>query len=74
MGDPSRLVSANPECHVLAQGAIWLVLPRLQWTWAVFFAAFVGMQLYRARVEEGVLEDTFGETYRVYKRRTFWFM
>jgi protein-S-isoprenylcysteine O-methyltransferase Ste14 len=60
--------------QLLAQGAFWLVLLRLQWTWAVFFAAFVVMQLYRARVEEGVLEDAFGETYRLYKRRTFWFM
>ena len=60
--------------QLLAQGAFWVVLLRFQWTWAVFFAAFVVMQLFRARVEEGVLEDAFGERYRLYKARTFWFM
>lgn len=60
--------------QLMAQGAFWLVLVQLQWIWAVFFAAFVVMQLYRARVEEGVLEEAFGEPYRIYKRGTFWFM
>jgi protein-S-isoprenylcysteine O-methyltransferase Ste14 len=60
--------------QLVAQGAFWLVLLPLRWIWVVFFAAFVVMQLYRARVEEGVLEEVFGETYRIYKRRTFWFV
>jgi protein-S-isoprenylcysteine O-methyltransferase Ste14 len=60
--------------QLIAQGACWLVLAPLQWIWAVFFGLFVVMQLYRARVEEGVLEESFGETYWAYKRSTFWFL
>jgi len=58
--------------QIMAQGAYWLLLIELRWVWVAFFLAFVIMQLYRARVEESVLEDVLGERYRVYKRQTFW--
>jgi protein-S-isoprenylcysteine O-methyltransferase Ste14 len=60
--------------QLIAQGAFWLLLTRFQWMWVAFFTIFVALQLYRARVEERVLENAFGEAYRSYERRTFWFV
>lgn len=58
----------------LAQAGYWLVLLRLQLVWVVFYALFVTMQLYRSRLEDGVLERAFGERYVAWKRKTFWFV
>lgn len=58
----------------IAQGGFWLVLVRFHWVWVVFYGLFVVMQLYRARIEEGVLEHTFGEPFTAWKRKTFWFL
>jgi protein-S-isoprenylcysteine O-methyltransferase Ste14 len=58
--------------QVIAQGAVWLVFVELHWVWVAFFAVFVALQLYRARVEEEVLEEAFGDAYRSYRRRAFW--
>ncbi|MBZ5666047.1 MAG: isoprenylcysteine carboxylmethyltransferase family protein [Acidobacteriia bacterium] len=38
----------------------------------IYVALVVGVQLWRARVEERVLAERFGEAYREYRRRT-WF-
>ena len=57
----------------IAQAAFWLILVRLQAVWVVFYVIFVAMQLYRARIEEQVLADAFGEPYRELKKKTFWF-
>ena len=58
----------------ISQGAIWLVLVRLQPIWALFYVAFIAMQLYRSRVEDRVLERAFGDRYRAWKKKTFWFV
>jgi protein-S-isoprenylcysteine O-methyltransferase Ste14 len=58
--------------QIISQGALWLILIELHWVWVAFFLIFAVIQLYRARVEETVLEDAFGESYRRYKQRTFW--
>jgi len=57
----------------IAQAGVWLVLVRLHLAWVIFYLLFVAMQLYRAKVEEEVLEQTFGEEFRAWKQRTFWF-
>lgn len=57
----------------LAQGGLWLFYARTHAVWIAFYVCFVVMQLYRARVEEEVLERAFGEEYLTWKRKTFWF-
>ena len=47
---------------------IWLHRP---W-WLLILAVLVPMQVWRARKEERVLEDSFGSAYLEYKRKT-WF-
>jgi len=56
-----------------AQGGLWLFYAQTHVVWIAFYLCFVAMQLYRARVEEAVLERAFGETYLAWKRKTFWF-
>lgn len=58
----------------ITQAAFWLILVRLQPIWVLFYFAFVTMQLYRSRLEDRVLENAFGDPYRAWKRRTFWFV
>jgi protein-S-isoprenylcysteine O-methyltransferase Ste14 len=52
---------------------VWLLYARTHFVWIAFYACFVAMQLYRARVEEEVLERAFGEQYTKWKRETYWF-
>jgi protein-S-isoprenylcysteine O-methyltransferase Ste14 len=59
--------------QIIAQSAIWVVLPRGWSGWWVYFAVFVALQLYRSRIEERVLESAFGDAYRAYRRRAVWF-
>ncbi len=59
--------------QMVAQAGVWLVIAQGHWIWWAFYACFVAMQLYRARVEERVLEDSFGEAYRRYRLNTWWF-
>ncbi len=58
----------------LSQGGLWLFYANTHLVWVCFYLCFVVMQLYRARIEEDVLERTFGETYGIWKRKTFWFI
>ncbi|MEK6643447.1 MAG: methyltransferase [Planctomycetota bacterium] len=58
----------------LAQGGMWLFYANTHAVWIAFWAVFVTMQLVRSKIEEGVLERAFGETYRQYKAKTFWFV
>lgn len=59
--------------QMLAQGGIWLVFARAHLILVLFFVAFVSIQLYRAAVEERVLEQAFGDRYRKWKQATYWF-
>ncbi len=58
----------------LAQGGMWLFYANTHVVWIAFWAVFVTMQLIRSKIEEGVLERAFGEAYREYKNKTFWFV
>jgi len=57
----------------LAQAGVWLVLANTHLVWVGFYLCFVVMQLYRSRIEEEVLERHFGEEYRAYRQRAWWF-
>jgi protein-S-isoprenylcysteine O-methyltransferase Ste14 len=59
--------------QILAQAGVWLFYAQTHLVWIAFYACFVAMQLYRARVEEVVLERAFGEQYAKWKRETYWF-
>ncbi len=59
--------------QMLAQAGIWLVLAPLHPVWIAFYLCFVAMQLYRSWVEDRVLEAAFGEQYRAWRSKTFWF-
>jgi protein-S-isoprenylcysteine O-methyltransferase Ste14 len=58
----------------IAQTGLWLFYARRHPVWIAFCLAFIAMQLWRSRVEERVLENAFGEQYRAYKKRSFWFV
>jgi protein-S-isoprenylcysteine O-methyltransferase Ste14 len=58
----------------LAQGGVWLFFARTHLVWIGLYLAFVGMQLYRSKLEDRVLAAAFGEQYEAYQRRTFWFV
>jgi protein-S-isoprenylcysteine O-methyltransferase Ste14 len=60
--------------QMLAQAGVWLFFAQTHVVWIAFYACFVGMQLYRSRLEDRVLERAFGEPYLAWKRRTFWFV
>jgi protein-S-isoprenylcysteine O-methyltransferase Ste14 len=57
----------------IAQAGFWLVLVKPHWYWWAFCAAFFVLQLYRARVEEQVMENAFGQQYRDWRAGTPWF-
>jgi len=59
--------------QVIAQAGIWLVIARLTLFAIVFFGAFCAIQLYRAKLEDRVLAEAFGEQHRAWRSRTFWF-
>lgn len=56
-----------------ALGGFWLFYAQTHVVWIAFYLCFVILQLWRARVEEVVLERAFGERYTAWKRKTFWF-
>lgn len=58
---------------LLSQAGIWLFYAVFHGGWVVFYAAFVAVMLYRSRAEEQVLEDAFGDDYRRFKARSWWF-
>ncbi len=60
--------------QIIAQIAVWLLLARWHPIWLLFVGAFATFQLIRGRWEDRVLEAAFGEPYRVWKKRTFWFI
>lgn len=59
--------------QIFAQGGVWLFLANRHIVWWAFYAVFVAMQLYRSKVEDEVLEEAFGDRYREWKKKTFWF-
>ena len=58
----------------LAQGGFFLIAAKLHWFWISVYVLFVAMQLYRSKLEDRVLEQAFGEPYRAWKAKTFWFV
>ncbi len=58
----------------LAQGGVWLFFARQHFVWIGLYVAFVGLQLYRSKLEDRALAAAFGEEYEAYRRRTFWFV
>ncbi len=58
----------------LAQAAILLVSFRTHIVWISVYALFVAMQLYRSKLEDRVLEKAFGDPYREWQEKTFWFV
>ncbi|MCK6483249.1 MAG: isoprenylcysteine carboxylmethyltransferase family protein [Phycisphaerae bacterium] len=57
----------------IAQAGVWLLLRPWHPLRACYYLIFVLMQLFRARVEERVLERHFGAPFEQWKRRTWWF-
>ncbi len=60
--------------QIVSPAGIWLLFAPLHLLWMGFYACFVAMQLYRGRVEDAVLERAFGERYRTWKEKTYWFV
>ncbi len=58
----------------LAQAAIILISFKTHLVWISVYLLFVAMQLYRSKLEDRVLEKAFGEPYRQWKAKTFWFV
>ena len=59
--------------QLFAQAGIWLVLIEFSAVWVAFYAIFAALQLYRSWIEDQVLARAFGESYRRWKKQTFWF-
>lgn len=57
----------------IAQAGVWLGLQAGKPWCAIYFAAFVVMQLVRARIEDRVLAEAFGERYAEWRRHAKWF-
>ena len=60
--------------QILAQAGVWLFFARISLFSVSFLALFIGLQLYRSKMEDRVLEEAFGDNYRDWKNRTFWFV
>lgn len=58
----------------LAQAGVWLFFAQLHIVWIAFYVVFVGLQLYRSKLEDRVLAEAFGDDYRQWRARTFWFV
>lgn len=58
----------------LAQAGVWLCFATLHVVWVGMYVLFVGLQLYRSKLEEDVLATAFGEEYQRWKEKTFWFV
>ncbi len=57
-----------------AQAGVWLIAARTHWVSLGIMATFVAMQLYRSKLEDRVLAESFGESCKEWQRRTFWFV
>lgn len=58
----------------IAQGGVWLFFARLHVVWIGFYIVFVGLQLYRSKLEDRVLAEVLGDECRQWQKRTFWFV
>lgn len=58
----------------LSQAGVWLCIRPTHVLWISVYVVFVAMQLYRSKLEDRVLADAFGDEYREWQRRTFWFV
>jgi protein-S-isoprenylcysteine O-methyltransferase Ste14 len=58
----------------LAQAGVLLFFARMHAVWIGLYCVFVGLQLYRSKLEDRVLANAFGEEYEAWRRRTFWFV
>ncbi len=58
----------------IAQAGVWLIFAPPFWCWWAFYATFVALQLWRTKREDAILERAFGQEYRSWKERTFWFV
>lgn len=58
----------------LAQAGVLLCFARTHAVWIGLYCVFVGLQLYRSKLEDRVLASAFGEEYEAWQRRTFWFV
>ena len=59
--------------QMLAQAGVWLCFTPLHAVWIAFYLIFVALQIWRAKREDAVLEEAFGDDYRRWKKETFWF-
>ena len=60
--------------QIIAQAGIWICFAPFHIVWLCFFVFFAAMQLYRGQVEDEVLERAFGERYRRWREKTYWFI
>lgn len=60
--------------QMVAQAGVWLFYAPTHVVWIAFWGAFVGMQLYRSRIEDDVLGRAFGVAFADWKKGTFWFV
>ena len=58
----------------ISQAGVWLFFAQTHWVWISLYVVFVAMQLYRSKLEDRVLAQAFGEEYRQWQQRTFWFV
>ena len=58
----------------IAQGGVWLCFAQTRIVWIAMYAVFIAMQLYRSKLEDRVLAEAFGDEYRQWQERTFWFV
>lgn len=59
--------------QIIAQAGLWLFFASAHGGWVAFYLVFVSIQLYRSRAEERVLEAAFGDDYRAFAERAWWF-
>ncbi len=58
----------------ISQAGVWLLFAQTHVVWIAMYVVFVAMQLYRSKLEDRVLADAFGQPYREWQERTFWFV
>lgn len=58
----------------LAQAGVLLFFARTHVVWIGMYCLFVGLQLYRSKLEDRVLAKAFGAEYEQWQKRTFWFV
>jgi len=58
----------------LSQGGVWLFFAQQHAVWVSFYVLFVAMQLYRSKLEDRTLAEAFGDEYRQWQKKTFWFV